>query len=303
MSHFKQWTTSGPTVFPTDAYLSELRTKYTEDRSPEYITYLQSIIEKAFGHQRKLPSVPQGVTIDPRKTEFDGIDENGRLLNLHSHFVMYEYGYNAQDQPVRMPWSIRIMTPTEACEERIAQRRSWAKFGDVKDAEPGPETGITTIGDEVFLNLTPKRNQQKQEEEKEESKFNMGIVCRICTGDHWTTKCPNKDALPELKPMEPVQTGKYVPPTRRNDRGRNQQETFGLRISNLPYDVNENDIRDYFGPIQRIYLARDRVTNQPRGFAFVHFYEKDHAEHALNKVNGHAYDHMILDVEIAKPRR
>ena len=55
------------------------------------------------------------------------------------------------------------------------------------------------------------------------------------------------------------------------------------------------------GAIQRIYLAKDRETQQSRGFAFINFFHKQDAAAAIAKLDGHGYDHLILSVSWANP--
>lgn len=106
---------------------------------------------------------------------------------------------------------------------RIASRKGLLKFGASKNLPPGIDSTSTTVGDEVFLKLTFIQKELDQEEEvKVEA---TKIVCRICKGDHWTTKCPFKDTvgMPEEKEISTTQTqpttGKYVPPSRRGGQG------------------------------------------------------------------------------------
>ena len=47
-----------------------------------------------------------------------------------------------------------------------------------------------------------------------------------------------------------------------------------------------------------IYLSKDKMTGECRGFAFVHYYN---AQKAIATFNGFGYDHLILNVEWAKP--
>jgi translation initiation factor 3 subunit G len=155
------------------------------------------------------------------------------------------------------------------------------------------------------------------------------ILCRICKGDHFTTKCPFKDIhqpLDELgkdleasKDVAPVSEpiiaetstgGKYIPPSMR--AGAKQQSTDSykerrddaiIRVTNLSEDTTEGDIHDLFrrfGNISRVYLARDRDTNVCKGFAFVSFGVRDDAAKALQAINGYGYDNLILRVEWAK---
>lgn len=169
---------------------------------------------------------------------------------------------------------------------------------------------------------------------------NKGVVkCRICKEDHWTTNCPYKEKVGLIKDLQmdagedkaggapaiggpptgvvgtPAQasgTKAYVPPGRRegarggesmNDRRRNE-DTAAIRVSNLSESTQEQDLQELFKPfghIARIYLSKDKITGQCKGFAFVHYYNKENAQKAIATLNGFGYDHLILNVEWAKP--
>jgi len=105
--------------------------------------------------------------------------------------------------------------------------------------------------------------------------------------------------------------GKYVPPNiRAGGRGESMpdrkrtEDTAAIRVSNLSENVVESDLQDLFrvfGTIARIYLAKDKQTNQCKGFAFINYYKKEDAAKAIQTLNGYGYDHLILSVEWAKP--
>ncbi len=40
-------------------------------------------------------------------------------------------------------------------EHAVAERKTWAKFGLEKGKKPGPDGATTTVGETVFLKLTP----------------------------------------------------------------------------------------------------------------------------------------------------
>jgi len=88
-----------------------------------------------------------------------------------------------------------------------------------------------------------------------------------------------------------------------NDR-RRTEDTAAIRVSNLSESTQEADLQELFKPfghIARIYLSKDKMTGQCKGFAFVHYYKKSDAEQAIATLNGFGYDHLILNVEWAKP--
>jgi translation initiation factor 3 subunit G len=105
--------------------------------------------------------------------------------------------------------------------------------------------------------------------------------------------------------------GKYVPPTRKAAApgaapfGDRRDTDPSLRVSNLSENVSDHDLKNLFGnfgDITRVYVAKDRDTNEHRGFAFVNFRHKNQAEDAMRALNGYGYDNMILRVEMAAPR-
>ena len=111
---------------------------------------------------------------------------------------------------------------------------------------------------------------------------------------------------------------KHIAPSLRNDgvggtterRGetiktrRQTDEEATLCVTNLSEDACESDLQDLFrplGPIARMYLAKDKLTNQSKGFAFVSYMKQEDAARAIKSLQGYCYDHLILNVEWAKP--
>mmetsp|Transcript_14250 Transcript_14250/g.21514 ORF Transcript_14250/g.21514 Transcript_14250/m.21514 type:complete len:363 (+) Transcript_14250:98-1186(+) len=77
-----------------------------------------------------------------------------------------------------------------------------------------------------------------------------------------------------------------------------------IRVTNISEDTTEADLQELFQPfgrISRVYLAKDKETMQSRGFAFVSFVQRDEAARAMDKLQGHGYDHLILKLEWARP--
>lgn len=157
------------------------------------------------------------------------------------------------------------------------------------------------------------------------------VVCRLCKGDHFTAKCPYKDSLAGLEGGDaPPPVGdddgdgtgagagaaaasaggpsKYVPPSMRNRGpgesmsrpGGSRDDLPTLRVTNISEDTQEGDLRDLFGAfgrVARVYVGRDRETGVGKGFAFVSYEEKSHAQKAMDKMHGRGYDSLILNVQ------
>jgi RNA recognition motif-containing protein len=78
-----------------------------------------------------------------------------------------------------------------------------------------------------------------------------------------------------------------------------------LFVGNLSYGTTEADLRTYFGtiaPPTQIVLPVDRETGRPRGFAFVEYQDRAHAEQAIEKFNGQIYNGRPLAVSEARAR-
>merc|ERR1712205_263424 len=100
---------------------------------------------------------------------------------------------------------------------------------------------------------------------------------------------------------------KYLPPSLRTGaggkaggKGDMSGQEASLRITNLSEDAREGDLQELFGQfgrLQRVFLAKDMNTHMSKGFAFVTYYSREDGQKAMNKLNGHGYDNLILQVQ------
>jgi len=78
-----------------------------------------------------------------------------------------------------------------------------------------------------------------------------------------------------------------------------------LYVGNLSFDVSKNDLQDVFskhGPVTEVSLVTDRISQQPRGFAFVTMETKEAADAAIKALNGSEWHGRKLTVNEARPR-
>jgi cold-inducible RNA-binding protein len=78
-----------------------------------------------------------------------------------------------------------------------------------------------------------------------------------------------------------------------------------LFVGNLAYSTTEADLRTYFSavaPPSQVVLPVDRETGRPRGFAFVEFIDRAHAEQAIQRFNGQPFNGRPLAVSEARAR-
>jgi RNA recognition motif-containing protein len=78
-----------------------------------------------------------------------------------------------------------------------------------------------------------------------------------------------------------------------------------LYVGNLSYDTSEASLRELFskaGAIRSISIPMDRVTNRPRGFAFVEMETPADALKAIKLCDGQEVDGRTIKVNEARPQ-
>eukprot|EP00158_Paraphelidium_tribonemae_P001957 Partr_v1_DN24994_c0_g1_i1_m45263 putative Component of the eukaryotic translation initiation factor 3 (eIF-3) complex len=234
------------------------------------------------------------------------------------------------------------MAPSSNKAESIAARSKWARFGKAA-ATSSFEDGTTLVTEQVTLNLSTLSDllQGLSAQDKPAADLkkptNVTVMCRVCKGDHWTTKCPYKDTIGSLDLLlenakgptsttesaslaggsiagdELSKPGKYVPPSMRGKApsgdsfsARRDDDSSTLRITNLSEDTTDEDLHRLFapfGPFYRCFLSKDRDSGRCKGFAYVGYRSHSDAERALEVMNGKGFDNLILKVEWSAPRK
>jgi len=222
--------------------------------------------------------------------------------------TVVEYSTNDEGKTVKKVKKYKVYKKKVKVSKAVEARKKWAKFGDCKVGE----LGVTILGEFVTVETTARKNRDREEGAIKAAGEQGG------KGETWTVRAARLGASSwdEITggPVEPqgeggaAGYGVYVPKSlRKGADGRPERDDSStVRVTNLSEDTREDDLRELckrFGPIQRVYLARDRNTNTSRGFAFVTFVFKEDAARAIEGLHGYGYDHLILSVEWAKPSR
>ena len=189
--------------------------------------------------------------------------------------TVISYRFNDDGKKVKTTRRIRTTVVKETVNPRVAERRTWAKFGREKGHPAGPSFDTTSVGENIIFrpSVTWKKDGKDEKPEKDSVKEKLKdkkVKCRICDGEHFTARCPFKDTMAPMgedsgagagpngtadgddeAPKEGglgTGGGGYVPPHLRKGGAASSGERMG-------------------GKYERDDLATLRVTNVSRIFA------------------------------------
>lgn len=80
---------------------------------------------------------------------------------------------------------------------------------------------------------------------------------------------------------------------------------MNLYISNLSYNISDEDLRQLFADYSEITSAKvimDRETGRSRGFGFVELSDDELAKKAIEELNQASYDGKVINITEARPR-
>ena len=112
------------------------------------------------------------------------------------------YRLNENGQKVKTTRRIRLVTHREVVNPRVAERKTWGKFGLSERDGPGPQHDTTSVGENIIFRLSTNWRKDVKDEAKDASANAMKeqlkdktVKCRICNGEHFTARCPYKDTM------------------------------------------------------------------------------------------------------------
>lgn len=234
--------------------------------------------------------------------------------------IVTEYKFDDEGKKIKMTKVYQIVR-TEVTKGML-KRRQWRPFGKIQSEDEKREA--TNTDDEVFMQFINQKDTEAVEDDPwaKALEANKSLFkCRSCQGSHATAQCPTggrtDDMTADMGGLNLSRlnsaTNKYVPrPQLMEERGkpstsmsmRLREDLNTIRVTNLPGEMHDSDIKDLFGKIgriSRIFLARDKYTGTSKGYAFVSFEKHEQALNAVATFNGFGYANLILKVELARP--
>ena len=78
-----------------------------------------------------------------------------------------------------------------------------------------------------------------------------------------------------------------------------------IYVGNLSYETSEDELRNEFipfGQVESVSIPIDRVSNRPKGFAFIEMPNVAEGQAAIVALNGKSFKDRALTVAAARPR-
>ena len=125
-----------------------------------------------------------------------------KISNKDGSTTIIEYRYNDNGQKVKTTRRIRFITHREVVNPRVAERKTWAKFGSSAKDGAGPAADTTSVGENIVFKPSINWRKDAKDEGKDANALAMKdklkdkkVKCRICNGEHFTARCPYKDTM------------------------------------------------------------------------------------------------------------
>ena len=125
-----------------------------------------------------------------------------KIQNKDGTWTIIEYRLNDEGQKVKATRRVRYVVRREVVNPRVAERKTWAKFGDSAKDPPGPAADTTTVGENIIFRPSVNWRKEAKDEANDPNAQAMKdklrdkkVKCRICNGEHFTARCPYKDTM------------------------------------------------------------------------------------------------------------
>ena len=210
--------------------------------------------------------------------------------------------------------TVTRVTVRTAVNEHVERRKAIVPF--IPQAfKPSSEDVVLVFPNQLAqVNEAEVDDEDDSNEEEAEIKRQTleDIVCSHCGGKgHLSFECKNRDASRKEVVEAPEESDTYLTPAQRAERaGREYQNSFTVRLSNIPDTMTQETIKRLYKSrggdertIMRIHFPKDHLTGKQRDTCFIDFSLEQCMLEAIEKLDGILFESMVFRCEKAKPRK
>eukprot|EP01038_Epipyxis_sp_PR26KG_P012581 gene12581-16872_t len=258
--------------------------------------------------------------VDPKKKQWgdeDDEDDNENAVDNSGIKERVKISVNAKGQKVKTTTKVKVVEFKSKVPLRVFERKNLPRFGDAKAGEEN-----VTLRSPDFVSM---EHPDDQAIEDADDPTISKTLANFITKQAERNMARDNDLENFFEDNigrndEGVKSDRYVAPGSRAaaaSGGAGGGETRDgadntIRVSNLSKATTEDDLRDLFEPfgkIHRISLPKvermegTTIIKEPRGFAYIAYYNREDAEKAMSRLQNFGYDHLIIKLEWAKPNQ
>ncbi|KAL8382789.1 hypothetical protein RB595_006524 [Gaeumannomyces hyphopodioides] len=135
-------------------------------------------------------------------TTTDRLPDPQTIVNKDGTKTIISWRYNDMNQKVKTTRRVRLTTHREVVSPRVADRKTWGKFGLSAKDTAGPAHDTTSVGENIIFRPSANWRKEAKDDSKDPNANAMKdklkdkkVKCRICNGEHFTARCPYKDTM------------------------------------------------------------------------------------------------------------
>eukprot|EP00934_Nitzschia_sp_Nitz4_P003858 Nitzschia sp. Nitz4//scaffold10_size219509//4902//5876//NITZ4_001392-RA/size219509-processed-gene-0.110-mRNA-1//-1//CDS//3329532812//3848//frame0 len=280
------------------------------------------VLDDSDDEEQEVIALPQktkgGLEIPP--TQKSRIDSKGIQI-----VTSYRQHPSNPKQLMKTVQKIRVSQEKVKEAKSVGERRKWARFGEALKDETaeGGQRSTTISRDDIFLEdpnadtdlqdedpagtISGNLNEfwAKQQKRQLQRKYDVDEDGgEGGAGEGWTEVAGGGGAAKSNVYLTPAARARMAGGGAALKKDQRTDDLNTIRVTNISTNTTEVDLQELFrkyGRISRVYLAKNKATMESRGFAFVSFVNKADAARAMEALQGHGYDHLILKLEWARP--
>jgi len=156
-------------------------------------------LTKGYGHPHSRHDWADDEEVDEVTTD---LPPPQKISNKDGSTTVIEYHLGDNGEKIKTTRRIRLIKHREVVNPRVAERKSWAKFGDSAKDGAGPAADTTSVGENIIFKPSTNWRKDAKDEANDPNAMAMKdklkdkkVKCRICSGEHFTTRCPYKDTM------------------------------------------------------------------------------------------------------------